>query len=133
MFRRNIFPPSSGSKNKPNQKKNSLKTGVKQRDWRILRRLKWRQYIPPKRLLNFNVLHGVISQNHRCKKLKSYFLLIFRLLSIHMTRPVHFSLFILIYLFTSGSSYCSLYSRCYAVIVRWTDIPDPFPDNGSPY
>jgi hypothetical protein len=39
---------------------------------RIIRQLRWRRHIPPKRLLIFNGLHGVISHKHRCDNLKSY-------------------------------------------------------------
>jgi hypothetical protein len=44
----------------------------------IFRPWKWRRYIPPKRRLTLNGLHGVISpeenalHNHRCENLKSY-------------------------------------------------------------
>jgi hypothetical protein len=45
---------------------------------RLIRTWRCRWYIPPKRRLTFNWLHGVISQkiitlhNHRCKNVNSY-------------------------------------------------------------
>jgi hypothetical protein len=62
-FRRNISPPSSGSKNKLSKK--AAWKQVASRARLILRPWRWRQYVPPKRRLTFNGLHG--SEN-----LKSY-------------------------------------------------------------
>jgi hypothetical protein len=59
-FRRNISPPSSGSK--------KLQAACHLRSrwflaWLILRPWRWRRYVPPKRRLAFNWVHCIISQN----------------------------------------------------------------------
>jgi hypothetical protein len=54
-FRRYISPQSSGSKNKL-----SKKPAWKQVASRAFRPWRWRRYVPPKRRLTFNGLHGVI-------------------------------------------------------------------------
>jgi hypothetical protein len=63
-LRRNISPPSSGSTNKPRTKPAWKQVASRALlAWLILRPWRWRRYVPPKRRLNFNGLHGVISQN----------------------------------------------------------------------
>jgi hypothetical protein len=76
-FQRNIPPPPSGSKGMPIKKPHHearRKLGFHFRlcllpascwftDWLILSFWRWRQCVPPKCRLTFNVLHGVISLN----------------------------------------------------------------------
>jgi hypothetical protein len=54
-FRRNISPPSSGSTNRPSMKLSWKNVASIALLWR------WRRYVPPKSLMTFNWLHGVIS------------------------------------------------------------------------
>jgi hypothetical protein len=57
-------PPSSGLKKKPAWKQSSA-CHVLSRSFLtrlILRPRRWRRYVPPKRWLTFNGLHGIVSQ-----------------------------------------------------------------------
>jgi hypothetical protein len=61
FFRRNVLPPSSGSKSKPNkQTKSSASCWFLV--WFTLHHLIWRWDAPPKRLLSFVGLYGVTAK-----------------------------------------------------------------------
>jgi hypothetical protein len=65
-FRRNMWTPSSGSKNTPSKKLAELGTCfVLAYDWFIIRLWCWKQRVPPKRQLTSNGLHGVCIPKYR--------------------------------------------------------------------